>query len=273
MEELSAHKAEIEKVKAEAAETARAAAAKKAAEAPAADTAVKAEEPGAEAMEVQPHENGAAADAMDVDGTATGGEGNNSSDPAVKNEEGGKPDDQVGSTNDENTDPASNTNAAAEPEMIKAEQPPQAPAVDAEMADTTPDANAAEGADTVQAEQAGTGREPEGGEAGTAADADADAPIIVTEDEIKQAWMQVREELYQRTKEELAKRKQFEDQIKRPYFHVKALDALQLNNWNSYLTFIEQHGDEAAIITLYERCLVACASYPGGFVTPSDMSS
>jgi hypothetical protein len=51
--------------------------------------------------------------------------------------------------------------------------------------------------------------------------------------------------------------------VRRPYFHVKPLDAAQLANWAKYLDYIEARGDAAATVILYERCLVACASYPG----------
>lgn len=41
---------------------------------------------------------------------------------------------------------------------------------------------------------------------------------------------------------------------------------LQLANWVRYLDYMETHGPEAlgATVIVYERCLVACASYPGG---------
>ena len=59
------------------------------------------------------------------------------------------------------------------------------------------------------------------------------------------------------------KRQEFEGSIKRPYFHVKALDAAQLATWWAYLDYIQKSGDAGSIVRLYERCLVACASYPG----------
>ena len=39
--------------------------------------------------------------------------------------------------------------------------------------------------------------------------------------------------------------------------------ATQLTNWLKYLDYIEAKSDTTAIIILYERCLVPCASYPG----------
>ena len=67
----------------------------------------------------------------------------------------------------------------------------------------------------------------------------------------------------QATKEELERRRQFEDAIKRPYFHVKPLDRNQLVAWNSYIDYVLANGDAGTIVRLFERCLVACASYPG----------
>eukprot|EP00257_Ricinus_communis_P016717 XP_015574974.1 pre-mRNA-processing factor 39 isoform X2 [Ricinus communis] len=54
----------------------------------------------------------------------------------------------------------------------------------------------------------------------------------------------------------------FETRIKRPYFHVKPLNASQLENWNCYLNFAELHGDFDWAVKLYERCLIPCANYP-----------
>ena len=67
----------------------------------------------------------------------------------------------------------------------------------------------------------------------------------------------------QETKKELGLRKPFEDAIKRPYFHVKPLDQNQLAAWNSYIDYVLQKDDAGIIVRLFERCLVACASYPG----------
>lgn len=50
-------------------------------------------------------------------------------------------------------------------------------------------------------------------------------------------------------------------QIKRPYFHVKPLEAEQLKNWRLYLDFEINEGDETRITVLFERCLIACALY------------
>lgn len=55
----------------------------------------------------------------------------------------------------------------------------------------------------------------------------------------------------------------FEDAIKRPYFHVKPLPSSQLQAWDSYIDYILKKDDAGAIVRLFERCLVACANYPG----------
>ncbi|RIB26755.1 hypothetical protein C2G38_1996840 [Gigaspora rosea] len=68
-------------------------------------------------------------------------------------------------------------------------------------------------------------------------------------------------ETYMKTQNETNKRWVFEQEIKRPYFHVKAMDDVQLINWRRYLDFEETEGDETRIQVLYERCLVACALY------------
>ena len=67
----------------------------------------------------------------------------------------------------------------------------------------------------------------------------------------------------QASKKEVARRKPFEDAIKRPYFHVKPLDGNQLTAWSRLLDYVEGCGNDEATVHLYERCLVACAKYPG----------
>ncbi|KAH9749291.1 tetratricopeptide repeat (TPR)-like superfamily protein [Citrus sinensis] len=54
----------------------------------------------------------------------------------------------------------------------------------------------------------------------------------------------------------------FENLIRRPYFHVKPLDDIQLKNWHDYLSFAEKQGDFDWVVKLYERCLIPCADYP-----------
>lgn len=57
------------------------------------------------------------------------------------------------------------------------------------------------------------------------------------------------------------KRWTFEEGIKRPYFHVKQLEKIQLKNWKDYLDFEIEQGDKRRILVLFERCLIACALY------------
>jgi pre-mRNA-processing factor 39 len=68
-------------------------------------------------------------------------------------------------------------------------------------------------------------------------------------------------EIFHRTQTETTKRWPYEQEIKRPYFHVTELDEAQLVNWRKYLTFEEADGEYTRITFLYERCLVACAHY------------
>lgn len=67
--------------------------------------------------------------------------------------------------------------------------------------------------------------------------------------------------IFQHTQEETNKRWTYEAEIKRPYFHVTALEHHQLINWRKYLDFEEAEGDYQRIVFLYERCLVTCALY------------
>lgn len=68
-------------------------------------------------------------------------------------------------------------------------------------------------------------------------------------------------EIFQRCQAETTKRWTFEQEIKRPYFHVTDLDDAQLVNWRKYLDYEESEGDFVRIAFLYERCLVAAAYY------------
>lgn len=68
-------------------------------------------------------------------------------------------------------------------------------------------------------------------------------------------------EIFQRTQTETTKRWTYEQEIKRPYYHVTELDAPQLANWRKYLDFEEAEGDYLRTKFLYERCLVTAANY------------
>lgn len=64
-----------------------------------------------------------------------------------------------------------------------------------------------------------------------------------TEAEDKAKYVSIREELYRKAKEYESKIINFEQAIRRPYFHVKPLDKPELENWHSYLDFIEREED------------------------------
>jgi len=89
--------------------------------------------------------------------------------------------------------------------------------------------------------------------------------IHITDDMLKAAWAAMREQAAARSKEGVAVIKPFESGIRRPYFHVKELDSAQLVAWSRYLDFAERSGARDQVVKLYERCLVACAGYPGKF--------
>ncbi|BHF80406.1 PRP39 pre-mRNA processing factor 39 [Sparganum proliferum] len=102
---------------------------------------------------------------------------------------------------------------------------------------------------------------------------------------VRQFIIDSREKVYQATYLQIMKRWYFEEKIRRPYFHVKPLEEMQINNWAEYLSFEENEAstvisdfkaanpdadpllDEDVRLArkrvriLYERCLVACALY------------
>ncbi|KAK2849032.1 hypothetical protein Q5P01_008866 [Channa striata] len=114
---------------------------------------------------------------------------------------------------------------------------------------------------------------------------------------IREQLLVYRDKVYQDNEGEVRQRWHFEDAIKRPYFHVKPLDRLQLRAWHSYLdweiaqldkdtkdpsedpnqaategsevTVQPQEGsgdaevarDDHRVRILFERCLIACALY------------
>uniref|UniRef100_H2MJR9 Pre-mRNA-processing factor 39 n=2 Tax=Oryzias latipes TaxID=8090 RepID=H2MJR9_ORYLA len=73
--------------------------------------------------------------------------------------------------------------------------------------------------------------------------------------------IEVRQEVFNHNEHEVSKRWAFEEGIKRPYFHVKALEKTQLNNWREYLDFEIENGTPERVVVLFERCLIACALY------------
>lgn len=58
-----------------------------------------------------------------------------------------------------------------------------------------------------------------------------------------QKYVSIGEKFFGKASELDAEIRYFESRIRRPYFHVKPIDASQLENWHQYLDFIEMHGD------------------------------
>lgn len=58
-----------------------------------------------------------------------------------------------------------------------------------------------------------------------------------------QKYLSIGEHLYQEARQLNEKIVSFETKIRRSYFHVKALDVDQLENWHQYLDFVEMQGD------------------------------
>ncbi|XP_062502686.1 pre-mRNA-processing factor 39-like [Corticium candelabrum] len=78
---------------------------------------------------------------------------------------------------------------------------------------------------------------------------------------VKDKLVSQRQAIYQQTEEDVQKRWAYEEGIKRPYFHVKALDKAQLDNWTQYLDFEVAQGNSERVHLLFERCMIACALY------------
>uniref|UniRef100_A0A7N0U2W6 Pre-mRNA-processing factor 39 n=1 Tax=Kalanchoe fedtschenkoi TaxID=63787 RepID=A0A7N0U2W6_KALFE len=78
------------------------------------------------------------------------------------------------------------------------------------------------------------------------------------------AWRKYKligESLYRKSSLLDEKIQRYENQIRRPYFHVKPLNESELENWHCYLDFVEKQGDLDWAVKLYERCLIPCALY------------
>ncbi|XP_078427792.1 tetratricopeptide repeat (TPR)-like superfamily protein isoform X2 [Wolffia australiana] len=84
----------------------------------------------------------------------------------------------------------------------------------------------------------------------------------LTEAEEVEKYIAIRDDVYKKAKEYESKIIGFETAIRRPYFHVRPLDDPELENWHTYLDFIERGDDFNKVVKLYERCLIACANYP-----------
>lgn len=72
----------------------------------------------------------------------------------------------------------------------------------------------------------------------------------LTEAEELEKYVAIREELYKKAKEFDSKIIGFETAIRRPYFHIKPLNAAELENWHNYLDFIEREGDFSKVTEL-----------------------
>ncbi|XP_066466302.1 pre-mRNA-processing factor 39-like isoform X2 [Tiliqua scincoides] len=83
----------------------------------------------------------------------------------------------------------------------------------------------------------------------------------VDQDKIRELSISVRQQIFTQNEAEVSKRWNFEEGIKRPYFHVKPLERAQLRNWRDYLDFEIASGSHERTIVLFERCVIACALY------------
>ncbi|XP_074632346.1 pre-mRNA-processing factor 39-like isoform X2 [Acropora palmata] len=78
---------------------------------------------------------------------------------------------------------------------------------------------------------------------------------------IREKVIAARQVVFSTLEDEVRKRWTFEESIKRPYFHVKPLERVQLKNWREYLDFELSNGDHKRVVILFERCVIACALY------------
>jgi len=95
-------------------------------------------------------------------------------------------------------------------------------------------------------------------------DSKAQAPVELSEEDsigIQQLILDKREKIHQKTSDLMKARWSYEESIKRPYFHVKPLEKVQLQAWRDYLEFEMKQGEDVRTRTLFERCLIAAALY------------
>lgn len=78
---------------------------------------------------------------------------------------------------------------------------------------------------------------------------------------VRERIISLRRKVHSQTVDAVSARWNFEEGIKRPYFHVKPLERCQLKNWKEYLDFEIEQGEVKRAIVLFERCLIACALY------------
>ncbi|XP_063001860.1 pre-mRNA-processing factor 39-like isoform X2 [Elgaria multicarinata webbii] len=81
------------------------------------------------------------------------------------------------------------------------------------------------------------------------------------QDKIRELALSIRQQMFAQNEAEVSKRWNFEEGIKRPYFHVKPLERAQLRNWRDYLDFEMANSPHERAIVLFERCVIACALY------------
>jgi pre-mRNA-processing factor 39 len=78
---------------------------------------------------------------------------------------------------------------------------------------------------------------------------------------MKEKIIHDRRKIFKETESKSQGRWKFEENIKRPYFHIKPLERGQLKNWNEYIEFEQKHEDPKTVEILFERCLISCALY------------
>ena len=65
---------------------------------------------------------------------------------------------------------------------------------------------------------------------------------------IRESIIFERKKVFKETEEKVQARWKFEDNIKRPYFHMKSLERSQLKNWSEYLKVeSERNSDTSAV--------------------------
>lgn len=78
---------------------------------------------------------------------------------------------------------------------------------------------------------------------------------------IKNKLISTRKKIHKANVTQVSNRWTYEEGIKRPYFHVKPLERIQLKNWKDYIDYEIGQGKQDRILVLFERCLIACALY------------
>lgn len=74
------------------------------------------------------------------------------------------------------------------------------------------------------------------------AESTVEPAVEPTEAKELEKYVGMRESYYKAAKEWDLKTRDFENAIRRPYFHVRPLDDSQLGNWHKYLDFVEKEG-------------------------------